>query len=145
MKWLSIFCCGLMLTMLSPVLLAIDSEPPFQDPTMQVRYERLIHEFRCLVCQDETIADSNADLAADFRRQVHDQVAAGKTDADIRTYMVNRYGDFILYKPPVQVSTWFLWFGPFLFLAIAVGTVVVVIRHRNSILRDSTENDGETP
>lgn len=144
MKWLSALCCGLILMALSPAVPAIDSEPPFQDPAMQARYEHLIHEFRCLVCQDETIADSNADLAADFRRQVHQQVAAGKTDADIRAYMVNRYGDFILYKPPVQTSTWLLWFGPFLFLTIAVATVVVVIRRRSSMLRDSADSDGES-
>lgn len=111
-------------------VLAIDSEPPFSDPGMQVRYEQLTHELRCLVCQNETIADSDADLAADFRRQIHDMVAAGKSDAEIRQYMVARYGNFILYKPPVQTSTWALWTGPFMLLLVAVIAVVTVIRRR---------------
>jgi cytochrome c-type biogenesis protein CcmH len=142
MKFSGLLCCAVMITFLSTNVLAIDSEPPFADPAIQVRYERLIHEFRCLVCQDETIADSNADLAADFRRQVHRLLAAGKTDADIRAYMVDRYGDFILYKPPVQTSTWLLWFGPFLFLLIAIGAVVMVVRRRDSMLRNSADDNG---
>lgn len=109
---------------------AIDSEPPFADPTMQTRYMELTHELRCLVCQDETVADSNADLAADFRRQIHDMVAAGKSNADIKAYMVQRYGDFVLYKPPVQSSTALLWVGPFILLLIGLGVVVLVVRKR---------------
>lgn len=142
MRLFNRFCCMLVIATLSFSVLAIDSEPPFQDPVMQARYERLIHEFRCLVCQDETIADSNANLAADFRRQVHMMVAAGKTDADIRAFMVNRYGDFILYKPPVQTSTSLLWFGPFLFLLIAIGVVFVVVRRRNSMMQDTPNDAG---
>lgn len=143
MKLAMALCCALITAMLSFSSLAIDSEPPFKDPVLQARYERLIHEFRCLVCQDETIADSNADLAAEFRGQVHKLIAAGKTDAEIRAYMVDRYGDFILYKPPVQTSTWALWFGPFLFLLIAVGVVVMVVRRRNSMLQNMADEDGE--
>lgn len=109
---------------------AIDSEPPFQDPLLQERYQQLIHEFRCLVCQDETIADSNADLAADFRRQVHNMIAEGKSDAEIRHFMVDRYGNFIIYKPPLLASTWALWIGPFALLAIALGTATIIIRRR---------------
>ena len=108
----------------------IDSEPPFPDPVLQQRYELLTHEFRCLVCQDETVADSNAELAADFRRQIHDMVAAGRTDAEIKTYMVQRYGNFVLYKPPVQPGTWLLWGGPFLLLLIALAVIVRVVRQR---------------
>jgi cytochrome c-type biogenesis protein CcmH len=145
MRFFSSFCIALVLAFSSSSVLAIDSEPPFQDPAMQLRYEHLIHEFRCLVCQDETIADSNADLAAQFRRHVHSLVASGKSDADIRAYMVNRYGDFILYKPPVQTSTWLLWFGPFLFLLIAIAVVFMVVRRRNSMLRNSVDGDGGMP
>jgi len=114
---------------LTPAL-AIDSEAPFQDPALEARYENLIHDFRCLVCQNETVADSDADLAADFRRQIRGMVAAGKTDEEIRTYMVARYGDFVLYKPPVQTDTLLLWGGPFLFLAIGLGVVIQVLRRR---------------
>lgn len=109
---------------------AIDSEKPFTDPTMQARYEALIHGFRCLVCQDETVADSDADLAADFRRQIHGMLAAGKSDAEIEDYMVERYGNYVLYKPPVQASTWLLWAGPFILMGIALLTVTLVVRRR---------------
>lgn len=121
---------ALLLLLASGAALGIDSEPPFPDPVLQQRYEQLTHVFRCLVCQDETVADSNADLAADFRRQIHDMVAAGKSDAEIRTYMVQRYGNFVLYQPPLQASTWLLWGGPFLLLLIALGVITRVIRQR---------------
>lgn len=143
MKFLGMTCWALLLATASLSVFAIDSEPPFQDPVMQARYEKLIHEFRCLVCQDETIADSNADLAASFRAQVHKLIAAGKSDAEIRTYMVERYGDFILYKPPVQISTWLLWFGPFLFLLIAAAVAIVVI-HKRSVLLQNESNAGDS-
>jgi cytochrome c-type biogenesis protein CcmH len=110
----------------------IDSQPPFPNPALQARYETLTHEMRCLVCQDETVADSNADLAADFRRQIHDMVASGKTDTEIKAYMVGRYGNFVLYKPPVQSNTALLWAGPFLLLLIAFGVVFLVVRRRAS-------------
>lgn len=112
--------------------LAIDSEPPFSDPTMQARYQALIHGFRCLVCQDETVADSDADLAADFRRQIHVMVAEGKSDTEIKSYIVERYGDYVLYKPPVEASTWLLWGGPFILLCVALLTVLTVVRRRAS-------------
>ena len=109
---------------------AIDSQPPFPDPALQERYETLTHEFRCLVCQDETVADSNADLAADFRRQIHSMVAEGRTDAEIKDYMVKRYGDFVLYRPPLQSSTLFLWGGPFILLLAGLMVIYLVVRRR---------------
>ncbi|HEV2331877.1 MAG TPA: cytochrome c-type biogenesis protein [Gammaproteobacteria bacterium] len=127
MRQLLILCTAMLF--FTPAL-AIDSEAPFQDPVLETRYEDLTHDFRCLVCQNETVADSDADLAADFRRQIHGMVAAGKSDVEIRAYMVARYGDFVLYKPPVQASTWLLWGGPFLFLAIGLGVVIQVLRRR---------------
>jgi cytochrome c-type biogenesis protein CcmH len=120
----------LMLLCTTGVVYAIDSQPPFPDAAVQARYEALTHELRCLVCQDETVADSNAELAADFRRQIHDMVAAGKTDAEIKSYMVGRYGDFVLYKPPVQSNTALLWVGPFILLLIALMVVSLVVRRR---------------
>lgn len=116
---------------------AIDSQPPFPDPELQSRYETLTHELRCLVCQDETVADSNAELAADFRRQIHDMVAAGKTDAEIKSYMVGRYGDFVLYKPPVQPNTALLWIGPFILLLIALAVVLLVVKRRSNQAEES--------
>lgn len=119
------------LLLASQTAFGIDSEPPFADPAVQARYQALIHGFRCLVCQDETVADSDADLAADFRRQIHGMVAAGKSDAEIKSYMVERYGNYVLYKPPVQASTWLLWAGPFILLCIAFLAVIAVVRRRS--------------
>lgn len=124
------FLLVLMLLCTTGVAYAIDSQPPFPDAALQARYEALTHELRCLVCQDETIADSNAELAGDFRRQIHDMVAAGKTDAEIKSYMVGRYGDFVLYKPPVQSNTALLWIGPFILLLIALTVVSLVVKRR---------------
>jgi len=128
MRFLFALCAALLFV--SQAAFAIDSEPRFADPAMQARYENLIHGFRCLVCQDETVADSDADLAADFRRQIHAMVAAGRTDAQIKGYMVERYGNYVLYKPPVEASTWLLWTGPFILLAIAFLSVYMVVRRR---------------
>ncbi len=80
------------------------------------RVKALAHELRCLVCQNQTIADSNADLAIDLRTQIREQIQAGKTDAQIKDYMVARFGDFVLYRPPVQSNTVLLWIAPFLLL-----------------------------
>src|SRR5579863_8607266 len=120
----------------------IDSQPPLPDAAEQARYEVLIHVFRCLVCQNETIADSDADLAADLRRQVHVMVAAGKSDAEIRSYLVDRYGNFVLYKPPVETSTWLLWGGPFLLLFAGLVVVVTVVKRRARM--DETPPGDET-
>ncbi len=82
------------------------------------RVRSLAESFRCLVCQNQTLADSNAELAADLRERIREQVRAGSTDAQIRDYMARRYGDFVLYRPPLKPLTWALWFGPFAALAI---------------------------
>lgn len=99
-------------------------------PTQQARYDALTHELRCLVCQNETIADSHAELADDLRKQVHAQVAAGKSDAEIKRYMTDRYGDFVLYRPPFKPLTWLLWAGPFAVLLIALLVAVRFARSR---------------
>lgn len=109
---------------------AVDSEPPFSNRQLQQRYEDLIHDFRCLVCFDESIANSDADLAADFRRQVHQMLAQGKSNAEIKNFMVQRYGDFVLYKPPIQPNTWLLWGGPFLLLLIALVVLAFILWRR---------------
>lgn len=119
-----------LLLMVTRAAWAIDSEPPFSDPVMEHRYEHLLQEIRCLQCMDENIANSDAPLAADFRRQIHAMVAEGRSEQQIRQYMVNRYGDFVLYDPPLQASTWLLWTGPFLLLGIAILVVILVVRRR---------------
>ena len=112
---------------------AIDAEPAFSDPAMQERYERLTQELRCLVCQNQTIADSNAPLALDLRNQIRTQIAQGRSDSQIRDYMVERYGDFVLYKPPLKATTVVLWLGP---LALTIGgwlLFVFVVRRRRQV------------
>ncbi|MHB8403838.1 MAG: cytochrome c-type biogenesis protein [Gammaproteobacteria bacterium] len=126
--WVLIGAC--LLLVVTRVAWAIDSEPPFSDPVMEHRYEHLLQEIRCLQCMDENIANSDAPLAADFRRQIHAMVAEGRSEQQIRQYMVNRYGDFVLYDPPLQASTWLLWTGPFLLLGIAILVVILVVRRR---------------
>jgi cytochrome c-type biogenesis protein CcmH len=91
------------------------------DAAGEERVKTLAHELRCLVCQNQTIADSNADLAIDLRTQIREQIQAGKTDQQIKDYMVARYGDFVLYRPPVQSNTVLLWVAPFVLLVGGVG------------------------
>lgn len=105
-------------------------------PALQARYEKLTHQFRCLVCQDENIAASNAFLAVDLRNKVRDMLIAGKTDQQIVDYMVDRYGNFVLFKPPVQGNTLALWFGPFALLVIALAAVVFIVRRRAAMAVD---------
>jgi cytochrome c-type biogenesis protein CcmH len=93
-----------------------EAVPTDADRVLQKRAIELEENLRCLVCQNQTIADSNAELAQDLRRQVREQIAQGRTDAEIVAYMVQRYGDFVLYKPPVKATTLLLWFGPGLLL-----------------------------
>ena len=102
-----------------------------EDETQQ-RVRQLSEKLRCLVCQNQSLADSNAELAEDLRGQVRAQVKAGKTDEQIVGYMVERYGDFVLYEPPFKATTALLWAGPFLLLAAAAAGLVVVLRRRRS-------------
>lgn len=119
---------------------AIDTAPAFEDPVQQERYERLARELRCLKCRTESIADSNVQLAADLRRQLRELMAAGKTDEEILRYMTERYGDYVLYKPPVAPRTWLLWAAPVL-LVLGGGIVAAVVISRKSKLPDTDPAD----
>ena len=99
--------------------------PLAEDPVVEKRLIGISAELRCLVCQNESLAGSRADLALDLRREIRTLIKDGKTDAEIMAFMVSRYGDFVLYRPPVNPVTWLLWFGPFVLL---IGAVVVVVR-----------------
>ncbi len=107
-------------------------EPPpeFADPVLAARYEVLTRELRCLVCQNQTIADSHATLASDLRRVVREQLERGASDAEIIEFMTARYGDYVLYRPPLSASTLLLWAGPFLLLGIALAVWWRVVRGR---------------
>jgi cytochrome c-type biogenesis protein CcmH len=119
---------------------ALDTEPAFDDPVQQERYQRIIHQLRCLQCRSESIADSAVTLAADLRRQVREMMAAGKTDEEIFRYMTDRYGDYVLYKPPVNARTWLLWGAPVLLLVIG-GTAAAIVIARKSKLPDTDPAD----
>lgn len=107
--------------------------PTDADPVVHKREIELASKLRCLVCQNETIAASRADLAVDLRRQVREQVAAGKTDAEIIDFMTSRYGDFVLYQPPLRGATLLLWFGPLLLGAIGLLVALRVVRARRKV------------
>ena len=121
---------------------AIDAAPAFSDPVQQARYERLASELRCLVCQNETIKDSNADLAADLRRELREQLRAGKSDAEIRQFLTDRYGDFVLYKPPLTARMVLLWAAPLLLLLIGLIAAGVVIVRRSRLPLADDDVDG---
>jgi cytochrome c-type biogenesis protein CcmH len=95
---------------------AQEARPMAEDPALEARVLAIAEELRCLVCQNETIAASRADLATDLKKQIREQLRAGKGEREILDYMVARYGDFVLYKPPVKPTTWLLWIGPFVLL-----------------------------
>ncbi len=103
---------------------------PFKDHAQELRFQALTKQLRCVVCQNESLSDSGAPLAADLRRDVFQQMQAGKTDAEIKTWLTLRYSDYVLYDPPLRNGTWLLWFGPLLIL-LAGGTVVAInVRRR---------------
>lgn len=114
---------SLMLALLTVSLQAKDAPTVAADPALEKRVMELSNELRCLVCQNQTIADSHAELAIDLKNQVRAKLAEGMSDKDVIAFMVQRYGDFVLYRPPVKGSTWLLWFGPFLLL---IGGIVVL-------------------
>ncbi len=110
--------------LLSPAF-AADTPVEFDNPAKRERYETLLEELRCLVCQNQSLADSHADLAQDLRNEVYSMVVAGEDKQAVTDFMIARYGDFVLYKPPMKLTTLLLWFGPALLL---VGAVIIVRR-----------------
>jgi cytochrome c-type biogenesis protein CcmH len=116
---------------------ANEAAPAAQDPALEQRVMRLTSELRCLVCQNQSLADSHADLAIDLRNQVRSQMQAGKSDAEIREFMVARYGDFVLYRPPLKSTTALLWAGPFVLLAAAGLALGLYLRRRRVRLSES--------
>lgn len=109
---------------------ANEAMPLAEDPVLEQRMIGISEELRCLVCQNESLAGSRADLAQDLRREIRTLIKSGKTDAEIMDFMVTRYGDFVRYRPPVKPVTWMLWFGPFLLLIGALGGLVWMIKRR---------------
>ena len=137
-RWLAVLVLGLA----SATALAIDPEVAFPDAARQQRYDRWIHELRCVQCQNAAIADSPVGLASDLRRQVKEMIASGQSDDEIRRFMTERYGDFVLYDPPLKPRTYFLWAAPALFLLITVGVAARVIVRRS---KGPIDSDPEEP
>jgi cytochrome c-type biogenesis protein CcmH len=106
------------------------SEMDHPDAAVEARLKGLAEELRCLVCQNQTIADSNASLALDLRNEIREQIAKGRSDEQIRDYMVQRYGDFVLYRPPLKATTVLLWIGPFALLALGIAIIMSTVRRR---------------
>jgi cytochrome c-type biogenesis protein CcmH len=127
---LIIFC------LLPSLALAKEAQPSAADPVLEQRVMKLSKELRCLVCQNETLADSRADLAVDLRDQIREQMHAGKTDKEIIAYLTERYGKFILYNPPVDPTTYLLWFGPFVLLVAGLALLFRYLKQRRELIVD---------
>jgi len=125
--------------------LAKDAIPLAQDPVVEQRLISISEEMRCLVCQNESLAGSRSDLANDLRREIRTLIQEGKSDDQIRSFMVERYGDFVLYRPPVKPITWLLWIGPFVILAIGILGLLMYLRRRNQSMPNTilTETDNQ--
>jgi len=119
-----------------PAAHALDANGQMEDPALQERYERIAKDLRCLVCQNESIADSNVELASDLRRQVREMLVAGQSDDAIFGFMTDRYGDFVRFNPPLEAKTVLIWGAPFIVLAFGVVIIVRIVRHRSSMPLD---------
>ena len=134
---------ALSLAVLASWAAAKEAPPAADDPAVEARMVRITSELRCLVCQNQTIADSHADLAVDLREQVREMIKRGDSDEQIRGYMTARYGDFVLYRPPVKGSTWLLWFGPGVLLVAGFAALVIVLRRRQRLGDDQFDAEPE--
>lgn len=122
---------------------AVDMTPPLPDPVLQQRYSALVHELRCMQCQNEALADSNVSLAADLRLQVRNMLAAGKTDNEVRNYLVARYGEFILFRPRMSLRNLWLWAAPVVLLVVGGITAARILRRRAALLDAGPDNSNE--
>jgi cytochrome c-type biogenesis protein CcmH len=131
----------LLICVLAGLVYAKEAALLAQNPEIDARMVRITSELRCLVCQNQTIADSHAGLAIDLRNQVMEQLQQGKTDQQIIDYMTARYGDFVLYRPPLKVTTAILWFGPGVLLLAGLTTLFVVLRRRSRMAPEAFDPD----
>jgi cytochrome c-type biogenesis protein CcmH len=122
-----------LLVAVAPVARAIDPEGPLPDPDQQALYESVTREVRCLVCQNQTIADSTAPLALDLRREIRGMVAEGRSEAEIKQFLLDRYGDFVLYRPRFTVDTALLWLAPAALLVLGSFALWRVVRRRSGL------------
>jgi cytochrome c-type biogenesis protein CcmH len=125
---------GLLAFCLVQAVAAGEAVPAAEDPVLEARVNTLAEQLRCLVCQNQTIADSSAGLAIDLKNQVREKLQQGLSEQQVIDFMVQRYGDFVLYRPPVKSTTWLLWFGPFLLLLAGVAVFALKLRRRRQTL-----------
>lgn len=121
---------------------ALDANGQIEDPVLQARYERITKDLRCLVCQNESIADSNVELASDLRRQVREMLSAGKSDDAIFDFMTDRYGEFVRFNPPLEPKTLLIWGAPFLVLVLGVVIIFRIVRRRSRMPLDDESAPG---
>jgi cytochrome c-type biogenesis protein CcmH len=140
----ALLACALLMSALTAAQ-AGEATPAVEDPALEARVVEVASELRCLVCQNQTIADSHADLAVDLRNQVREMLRRGDSREQIVAYMTARYGDFVLYRPPLKESTALLWFGPGLLMVAGIAVLVVVLRRRAKLPDESFETDDEIP
>ena len=119
---------------------AIDSEKAFDDPALQARYDKLVAEVRCVTCENQNIKDSNAFIASDLRREIRRMIGEGKSNEEIKDFLVTRYGDFVLYRPRFEGKTLVLWIAPFLLVLFGGIAMVRVVRHRMAMPLDGESN-----
>jgi cytochrome c-type biogenesis protein CcmH len=122
---------------------AKEAAPAADNPVLEQRLMNLSSELRCLVCQNQTIADSNADLAVDLRKEIREKMQSGMSDDEIRDFMVSRYGDFVLYQPPFKPTTFMLWVGPFLLLALGLVVLYINVRRRQKMLAEPEQHSAD--
>lgn len=122
---------------------AKEAAPLAEDPVVEQRLNHIATELRCLVCQNESLAGSQADLAKDLRREVRGLIKDGKSDQEVKDFLVSRYGDFVLYRPQIKPSTYFLWAGPFILLIVAIALLMNFLRKRNQQIKDVPLSDEE--
>jgi cytochrome c-type biogenesis protein CcmH len=134
----------LLLALVLGAPLAKEAAPLAEDPAVEQRLVAISEEMRCLVCQNESLSASRSDLAQDLRRELRTLIKQGKTDAEIREFMVSRYGDFVLYRPRVSPTTWLLWAGPFLLMIVGVVLLLTYLRRRNRAVGEAHLSADET-
>jgi cytochrome c-type biogenesis protein CcmH len=134
----------LLLALVLGVAGARDAAPLAEDPAVEQRLVAISEEMRCLVCQNESLSASRSELAQDLRRELRTMIKQGKTDAEIREFMVSRYGDFVLYRPRVSPTTWLLWAGPFVLMIVALAVLLTYLRRRNRAVGEAQLSEDET-
>ena len=143
-KALAIVLLGLWLPLAALAQVKGDVAPPvFRDGFEEQRFRTLTHELRCVMCQNQSLADSNALIALQLRREVLDLMREGRSDAEVKDYLVQRYGEFVLYQPKLEASTWLLWLGPLVLLLVGAGVVIAIVRRKRPAAKLPTDDRQE--